>query len=453
MKNTTITEIINLWDKVLSIVSEQFDKQLYDAFFKNTKIDSINGDKINVLCDSELTKTVLEEKYLPFLESTVNKITGSNYHIAFYTSKDEIVYTPKNDLSTSSQFFKRNIIDPNYNFDNFVVGPFNNEAHKASLIVASNPGTFYQTLFIYGGSGLGKTHLLNSIGNYIKENNPTKKVLICSSQDFINEYLEFVSTDSRKELLTKFLRKFDVFLIDDIQMLKDKRKTQEFFFQIYEEFRQSGKQVVLTSDKLPGDLDGIDTRLITRFTSGLSVPICQPDVDTCVEILKKKIVASGFELENYDPQVFALLANAFKDSIRSLEGALIRLNFFASLNRIQYINLEVTEQALEGMFDSKAAKEKISERKILEAVASYYGISVSQIIGKIKTANIAFARHLAIYLIRTLLDTPYKKIGETFAGRDHSTVMHSVEKIQKLVDNDTQIRNIVNDVKSRISSK
>lgn len=452
MSYTGITEINTLRATVLSTISDEIDKTIFDAFFKNTKINNVAGDTINVICESKLTKSVLENKYLDFIESAVAKCTSSNYNVRFYLESENIEKSSKNDLSTSQEYFTSNFIDPNYTFESFVVGASNSEAHKASLIVATSPGTLYETLFIYGGSGLGKTHLLNAIANYIKEITPEKKILICSSQDFVNEYLDFVNSDSKKEQLINYIRKFDVFLIDDIQMLKDKKKTQEFFFNIYEHFRQNHKQVVFTSDKLPGELDGIDSRLITRFTSGLSVPVYKPDTETCIEILKKKISRGGYDLSNYDEDVIFFLADKFKDSIRSLEGALMRLNFYASINRAEHIDINLALDALKGMIDCSDAKTKITEQKILNTIANYYNLSVPQITGKIKTANIVNARHVAIYLIRTLLNTPYKKIGEIFSKRDHSTIMHSVEKVEESLKTDTQLKTVVDELKKRLES-
>ena len=452
MNYVGITEINTLWNNVLSNISNEIDKTIYDAFFKNTKIDSVKDNVINVICESKLTKSVLEQKYLNLVESAVEKCTSSNYSVRFYLNSNEVETPAQNDLSTSHEYFSNNFIDPNYTFDSFVVGPSNTEAHKASLIVATSPGTLYETLFIYGGSGLGKTHLLNAIANYIKDISPEKKILICSSQDFVNEYLDFVNSDSKREQLINFIRRFDVFLIDDIQMLKDKKKTQEFFFNIYEHFRQNHKQVVLTSDKLPGELDGIDSRLITRFTSGLSVPVYKPDTNTCIEILKKKITRGGYNIENYDEDVIFFLADKFKDSIRSLEGALMRLNFYASINRADHIDINIALDALKGMVDCSDAKSKITEQKVLNTIANYYNLSVTQITGKIKTANIVTARHIAIYLIRTLLNTPYKKIGELFSKRDHSTIMHSVEKVDELLKTDTQLKTVVDELKKRLQS-
>ena len=453
MRVNTITEITELWSKVLSSLSKEINKQIFDTFFKDLKVEGVEGNKFYIQCDSKLTKSVLDAKYIATLTKKVNELTDSTFEIEILLPGERENHTSTvNTVVSNNSFFKTNIIDPNLTFDTFVVGPSNNEAQKASLITAANPGQMYQTLFIYGNSGLGKTHLLNAIGNYIKENNPELKILLCSSQDFINEYLDFVNGSNKKEQLITFLRQYDVFLIDDIQMLKDKKKTQEFFFNIYEDFRQNRKQVVFTSDKLPGELDGIDARLITRFTSGLSVPLYKPEVDTCIEILKKKITRGGYDLSNYDDDVIHFIADKFKDSIRSLEGALIRLNFYASFNKVTHIDLDFCCEALQCMVDCSDAKSSVTEQKILNTIASYYNLSISQITGKIKTSNIAFARHIAIYLIRDMLNMSFKKIGDLFSKRDHSTIMHSVEKVEKMLKDDPQVQIVVNDLKKRIQS-
>lgn len=452
IKVNGISEITNIRDQILSIISTQVDKISFDAFFKDTKIDGIEGDTIYVVCKQQFLKSLFEQKYYKLFSDAAEQATQTNYKIVFRLEGEQVTNVVKNDLSTSWSFFRTNIIAPSLNFENFVVGPSNNEAQKASIMVATNPGTLYQTLFIYGNSGLGKTHLLNAIGNYIKETMPEKRVLLCSSQDFINEYLDFVNGTNRKEQLITFLKQFDIFLIDDIQMLRDKKKTQEFFFNIYEDFRQNHKQIVFTSDKLPGELDGIDARLITRFTSGLSVPLYKPDVKTCVEILKKKITRGGYDINSYDEDVIYFIADKFKDSIRSLEGALVRLNFYASFNKISHIDIDLCVEALQGMVDCSDAKETVTEQKILNSIASYYNLSISQITGKIKTSNIAFARHIAIYLIRDMLNLSFKKIGDLFSKRDHSTIMHSVEKVEKMLKDDPQVQTVVKELKKRIES-
>ena len=453
MNTTTVSQNKELWNNILALVSKENDKTIFDAFFRNTSIYKVDGSKIFILCESKLGKEILRDRFANYLSQKINQATSSNYTPIFVTQDDLKDKQKFVDSSTEEpSYFKNSIIDPNYTFDNFVVGPSNSEAQKAALYTATAPGGIYQTLFIYGGSGLGKTHLLSAIGNYIKNTLPEKKVLYFSSQDFLNEYLDFVSGDTRREQLYKFLKSFDVLLIDDIQMLKDKKKTQEFFFNIYEDFRQNHKQICFTSDRLPGELEGIDQRILTRFTSGLSVSITKPDTETCVQILKTKIVASGSDLSTYDDDVLVFMADKFKDSVRSLEGALIRLNFYASINKAEHIDLKLCTEALQSMVDVSDANSKVTEQKILNAVSSYYSLSVSQITGKIKSGNIVNARHVAIYLFRDLLNLPLKKIGAVFSGRDHTTIMHSVEKIDKMLKTDVQTQTAIAELKKRISS-
>ena len=453
MNTTTVSQNKELWNNILALVSKENDKTIFDAFFRNTSIYKVDGSKIFILCESKLGKEILRDRFANYLSQKINQATSSNYTPIFVTQDDLKDKQKFVDSSTEEpSYFKNSIIDPNYTFDNFVVGPSNSEAQKAALYTATAPGGIYQTLFIYGGSGLGKTHLLSAIGNYIKNTLPEKKVLYFSSQDFLNEYLDFVSGDTRREQLYKFLKSFDVLLIDDIQMLKDKKKTQEFFFNIYEDFRQNHKQICFTSDRLPGELEGIDQRILTRFTSGLSVSITKPDTETCVQILKTKIVASGSDLSTYDDDVLFFMADKFKDSVRSLEGALIRLNFYASINKAEHIDLKLCTEALQSMVDVSDANSKVTEQKILNAVSSYYSLSVSQITGKIKSGNIVNARHVAIYLFRDLLNLPLKKIGAVFSGRDHTTIMHSVEKIDKMLKTDVQTQTAIAELKKRISS-
>ncbi len=453
MNTTTVSQNKELWNNILALVSKENEKTIYDAFFRNTSIYKVDGSKIFILCESKLAKEILRDRFANYLSQKINQATSSNYTPIFVTQDDLKDKQKFVDSSTEEpSYFKNSIIDPNYTFDNFVVGPSNSEAQKAALYTATAPGGIYQTLFIYGGSGLGKTHLLSAIGNYIKNTTPEKKVLYFSSQDFLNEYLDFVSGDTRREQLYKFLKSFDILLIDDIQMLKDKKKTQEFFFNIYEDFRQNHKQICFTSDRLPGELEGIDQRILTRFTSGLSVSITKPDTDTCVQILKTKIVASGSDLSTYDEDVLFFMADKFKDSVRSLEGALIRLNFYASINKAEHIDLKLCMEALQSMVDVSDAKSKVTEQKILNAVSSYYSLSISQITGKIKSGNIVNARHVAIYLFRDLLNLPLKKIGAVFSGRDHTTIMHSVEKIDKMLKTDVQTQTAIKELKKRISS-
>ena len=456
MTTLTISEINMLWKKVLKVVSEQLgDKRAFDAFFKDTYIYSLEDDRIVIGCDSSLSTSVLENRYKDLISEALLTTKNQVFKISFL-SQDQITDSKENFSFQNNvkkvPFFKNNRLDPHYNFENYVVGVSNKEATQASLIVAKNCGTLYNPLFIYSQSGLGKTHLLNAIGNYIKENNPNLKVLFCSSQEFIDEYIKYVSGDKSDENLKDFITSFDALLIDDIQMLQDKSKTEEFFFSIFEIMIKRNKQIVLTCDRLPNELNGLDKRLVTRFLKGLTVSIQQPSTELCENILKKKIESTELSKIKIDDEVISFIASKFKNSIRDLEGALIRLNFYTTINQTKHIDMSFAQEALSTLIDTKPKRNKISIQKILNVVSSYYSITVSQLIGKNKTAKIVNARHVAIYLIRSELDVPFKQIGEQFSNRDHATIIYSVNKVEELLKTDKQMSIVINDLKKQIRS-
>ncbi len=446
-------ELNNLWKKVLEVTSEKVnERRVYDAFFKDTYIFSVDSNKMVISCPNSLSSTLISQKYSVMLSDIVTSISGTNYEMIFET---EEALLDKNKTETKVEktpFFPNNYLESLYTFDNFVIGPTNREAQSAALIVASNPGDFYNPLFIYSQSGLGKTHLLNAIGNYIREKLPLKKILFCSSQDFVDEYIKYVSGEKKEDDLKVFILGFDVFLVDDIQLLQNKTKTEEFFFAVFESFIRQGKQIVITCDRLPSELSGLSDRLVTRFLRGLTVEIQKPTTDLCLEILRKKIDNSTYNVKAFDDDVLYFIADSFKDSIRSLEGALNRLVFYCTINHLDHIDIDVTQDALSTLIDTKTNKNKISIQRILNVVATYYGINSSQITGKIKTKDIVFARQIAIYLIRTMLDTPYTKIGEVFGNRDHATIMYSYNKVEGMLKKDKEIPGVINKLKTKISS-
>ena len=453
MVSQTFSQISSLWQRILKSIDVQLGSpQIYDAFFKETYIHGIDGSNIIIVCDSVLAKTLLSSQYYDLIQSVVDKETGTDFELLFKT-KDDVKNATGRDFEKSSKpsFFENIILNPHYNFENFVVGPSNKEANQASLIVASNPGELYNPLFIYGGSGLGKTHLLNSIGNFIKEKQPLKKILCITAQDFLDQYLEYVNSSQKNDNLSSYIKSFDVLLLDDIQMLKDKTKTLEFLFDIYQSFLQSKKQVVLTSDRMPSELNGINERLVTRFMEGLTVQITKPDAFMCEEILKNKIKDSGMDVNLFDPEVISFVAERFKSSIRELNGALNRIMFIKDTFHAQRIDMALASQALSNITDISGAKTKVNENKILNVVSNYYNLSVNQITGKLKTAQIVTARHIAIYLLRTLLDMPFKSIGVIFSDRDHSSIMYAVQKVEKMLRKDQQLKLAIDELKKRIN--
>lgn len=448
--NDTNKDLRLLWSQVIRLIetSSSYNDNVYESFIKRTYFDSIENNKIIVGCETKMVSNVLKSTFKDIFVECIQKASGTNYDCIF-VPVEELKTTNKNDLLKNydeAPYFKNSFLVKNYTFSNFIVGHSNSEAQQASLYVAKTPGTLYNPLYIQGESGLGKTHLLNAIGNSIKETNPELKVLCISTQNFIEEYINFTRKSINDLNLTEFLKSYDVLLIDDIQLLKGKQKTTDFFFDTYTYFIQNNKQIVLTSDKYQNELEDIPNRLVTRFLSGLTVSIKKPDVSTCEQIIYKKLEGMGLSKDFLDDDVVSFVADKFKDSIRNLEGALIRLNFYATINRIQKINLNVAFEALQGLVDVNLAKNKLDENKIINVVANYYNISTSQLTGKIKTAQIANARQIAMYLIRTKLDTPYKKIGILFSNRDHSTCMHACEKVENSLKTDKQIQAVINDL-------
>ena len=320
------------------------------------------------------------------------------------------------------------------------------------MFVASNPGkTLAQPLFIYSNSGLGKTHLLHAIGNYIKNARPNFKILYISTSDFVEEYVRYVKGEKEAESLKDFFASVDVLLLDDVQMLANKVKTQEMFFAIYNKLIDSSKQVVITSDKQPNELNGLEDRLVTRFCKGLVMRINEPDQNTCVEILRKKIEANGLDLERFDDAVLYFFADKFSKNVRELEGALNRLIFYVvSLKQTDKITMDVAMDAVQSLTGGKSVSSTLSEQKIINVVSDYYNLTPSQLTGRIRTGQIALARHIAMYLIRITLDIPLKKIGDMFGGKDHTTVMSAVQKVDKELKTDSELKAAIDELQKRI---
>ena len=456
MNTNTLSETTALWNRVLNALSASdkiSDSRIFDQFFKDTYIYSINGKEMIVACNSSLACTLLHDKYQDLVNKTVDDLTGTNYEITFANSADLKTQKPSEIIQQNKPKFLQNCeLSQNYTFDNFVVGPSNKEASQASLIVASNPGQLYNPLFIYSQSGLGKTHLLNAIGNYIKEQRPASKILFCSSQTFFEEYQQSIHNQNDSDAFREYIKSFDVLLVDDIQFFQNKKSTEEFFFNIFEHVKANKKQLVLTSDRSPSELRELDPRLQTRFASGLQISILKPTTEMCEDILKKKIEATGLSLSMFDDEVLFLLADKFKNSIRDLEGALNRLLFYTNMNHADHIDLSIAIEALQSLIDVGDSKSKVSVQKILNVVASYYNLSVSQITGKIKTGQIVNARHVSIYLIRNILDIPLKQIGEVFSNRDHTTIMHSLNKVEEMLKTDRQTKIVIEELKKRIDA-
>ena len=455
---TSISETTRLWEKALKKIQEKInDKKAFDSWFENSYIYDVNGNVISVVVANKVAKALLTTNYSDLINSIVNDLTDDEYIIKIYTEED-LASKPKSikvktvEEESEPQYFKNAKINPKYTFDNFVVGDFNKEAHKAALYVAKNGGTMFNPLFIYSHSGLGKTHLLHAIGNDILQNRmPNARILYITANDFVNEYIRFVKAE-RDESMQNFFNGVDVLLIDDIQFLADKVKTEEMFFYVFQDMTNKGKRIIITSDKQPASLKGLEERLITRFAQGLTVKINDPDRDTCVKILKEKFEESGINSNKIDENVAYFLADKFSKNVRELEGAVNKIAFNAiNLGENDVISMDVAIEAIGSLKGGKAVATQLSEQKIINIVADYYNLTPSTLSGKSRVGQIALARHIAMYLIRKHLDVPLKKVGEMFGGKDHTTVMSGIEKVEKELKTDEQLRKAIEELEQRLS--
>jgi chromosomal replication initiator protein len=448
----SVSEIAQLWDRILDrLQSKLNDRHIYDSFFSDSYIHSIDGNTMVVVVNSGLAANLLSTKYNDLVLGVVRETTESEFVVSFV--HQGTLPSIQKRIEKKPPFFANSFINRKFTFDNFVVGPSNREASQASLLIASNPGKLYNynPLFIYSHSGLGKTHLLHAIGNYIKDTVSSLKVLYISTDDFVDEFIKYVHGDRESENLKDFFKGIDVLMVDDIQFLADKVKTEEMFFHIFNALINSGKQIVLTSDRHPSDLKGLEARLVSRFNSGLTMNITKPDQETCVAILKQKITSNGLDIETFDEDVLRFFAERFSANVRELEGALNRLLFYIiNIKQAKHIDMAVAIESVQPLIGNGAPKSLLTETKIINTVADFYNLTPSQLTGKIRTSQIALARHIAMYLIRSMLDLPFLKIGALFGGKDHSTVMNAVSKVDKSLKTDTSLISAIDQLQKRL---
>jgi chromosomal replication initiator protein len=448
----TLSEIAQLWARVLDRLQTKInDRHIFDSFFVDTYIHAIEADEIKVVVSSGLASNLLSTKYIDVLALTVAEVTQTNFKLVFL-QKGELEKNIKANEKKSS-FFANSFVNRKYTFDNFVVGTSNREAHQAAVLIASNPGKLfnYNPLFIYSQSGLGKTHLLHAIGNYVRENAPSLKVLYITTDDFVDEFIKYVSGEKDSDNMKDFFKAIDVLMVDDIQFLSEKVKTEEMFFHIFNHLVNAGKQIILTSDRHPSEIRGVESRLVTRFNSGLTMNITVPDLPTRVAILKKKIEANGLDITYFDEEVFHFFAERFSNNVRELEGALNRLVFYViNIKQTKHITMALAIESVQPLIGSGVTLSSLTENRVINTVADYYNLTSQQLTGRIRTNQIAMARHIAMYLIRTLLDVPFLKIGALFGGKDHSTVMNAVKKVEKSLKVDEAIATAVDQLEKRL---
>ena len=447
----SITELNHIWDKVLDNLAQKIDdRRFFDVFLSGSKIYSLEGSTMLISVSSSLAVNILSTKFLQDITTAVKEVTGQSVNISFEVV-DNLKQQPVK-VVEETKYFKYTNVNESLTFDNFVAGPCNIEAKQASLLIAQNPGfRDYNPLFIYSDSGLGKTHLLSAIVNYVKEGGQGKKALYCSATDFLEEYMLAATGEKEIDKLKKYIISHDILLIDDVQMLGGKEKTTDFLFQIFQKMYTANKQIVITSDKHPSELKGFDERLKSRFSGGLSISIASPDVQTCVSILKSKINAGPLDINVFDQEVLDFIGQKFSKNIRNIDEALHKLLWYTTVFKPgKHIDMEIAMEALQPLVDVRAEKQKLSEQRIINVVADYYSLTPSQVTGNSREGKIALARHVSMYLIRSMLDIPFTRIGMIFGGKDHSTVMSGVEKVERELKTNSNLQEAITELKKRL---
>ncbi len=447
--------IDNLWDNFLEKIKSRISSLSYDTWFKNTKLLSLDNNVAKILVDSPLQKKSLQETWYQTISDVFSEITNTSFDFDF-VFEDEIENNSNIDIQNIGVPLntpEKSNLNSKYTFDSFIVGDSNKFAYMAAVSVAENPGKTYNPLFLYGNSGLGKTHLMHAIGNFIIENS-NKKVLYVTSEQFISDFLNLNKKDesgTNFNYIDSFKNKYravDVLIIDDIQFLGGATQTQQEFFNTFNNLYDDNKQIIISSDRSPDDLKKLEDRLRTRFNWGLSVNIYPPDYEMRVQILRKKILGQNME-GTINDDVISYIANNCESDVRQLEGALTRVIAYATMFNTNEINLSLAIDALKDYL-SKSSFTKNNIQKIQQVVADYYNITVDDLKSKKRKASIAFPRQVAIYLCRTLTDESFPKIGIQFGGRDHSTIMHSVDKISTEINNNNQFKSIIEELKKKI---
>lgn len=439
-----------IWDSFIEEIKKSTSKLSFDMFFSDLSLYKLDVDNKIIYIQLEDISIIkfLREKYIVQIEDIFSRMLGDDFQVVI-KSKDEYKSNKidkKKKVRKSLYKDNSKLFNPKFNFENFVVGGNNRFAYAASLAVAESPAEAYNPLFLYGGSGLGKTHLMQAIGIQVIKNDPTSNVLYISSETFTNELIEAINTQNTNQFKEKY-RNIDILLIDDIQFLEGKEATQEEFFHTFNTLYENNKQIVISSDRPPSNLQKLDERLTTRFGFGITADVQPADFETRVAILKKKIELADIELDSDIEEVCNLIAEKIKYNIRELEGAMNRMISFSEIMNNK-IDLDFAKIVLKDIY--RDTDKAIAPERIRSTVASYYDIKVSDLDSKRRTAEIALARQVAMYLCRESTDFSFSKIGEIFGGRDHSTVMSNCNKIQILYQEDEIIKYDIDEINKKL---
>ena len=448
--------IEELWQRTLQEIEKKISKPSFDTWLKSTRALSLEGNTIIVEAPNDFARDWLDGNYKELLMDIIDQLIGERVNIKFvipqakneeFAIQRNHIQSKQNNRQTSETTSHRNMLNPKYTFETFVIGSGNRFAHAASLAVAEAPAKAYNPLFIYGGVGLGKTHLMHAIGHYVLEHNPTANVVYVTCEKFTNEFINSIRDNRPDDFRNKY-RNADILLIDDIQFLAGKESTQEEFFHTFNTLHSENKQIVISSDRPPKEIPTLEDRLRSRFEWGLITDITPPDLETRIAILRKKAKAEALDIPN---EVMIYIANQIDTNIRELEGALIRVVAYSSLEN-RDITSELAAEALKGIIPNTKPK-VITIQNIQKVVSDHYGIKIEDFKSKKRTKNIAFPRQVAMYLSRELTDLSLPKIGEEFGGRDHTTVIHAHDKISNLIQTDKQFEKEIQELEKLIRAE
>lgn len=446
-------DLAEIWIKFTDKFKESVSEKVFDVWINPIMPLEVTDTYYKVAVQNNFFKKVIEEKYAKTIESILSSIMEKNITLIIDTIEEsegkQIIPEIKPAEEPMRPLFKaeredeidESNLNPKYVFENYVMGNSNRFAYAAALAVANNPASTYNPLFLYGGVGLGKTHLMHAIGNRIKQNDPTMKVLYISSENFTNEIINSIYNKNTEAFRRKY-RNIDCLIIDDIQFLKGKEQTQVEFFHTFNDLRDSNKQIIISSDRLPKEIETLEDRMRSRFESGLIADIQPPDLETRMAILRQKAVNDKIELPN---EVLTLLATSITSNIREIEGVYTKVVAYSSLMNVP-VTLDITKKILDDMGNVVQVKQ-ITFESITQAVAEHYHIKVDELFNKKRTQNIAYPRQIAMYLCREMADMSYPRIGELFGGRDHTTVIHAYEKISNKSKIDSKLQNDLNALK------
>lgn len=446
-------QLYNLWQRALEMLKMELTEISFNTWIKTIEPVSMNSNLIELGVPADFNKGILETRYTTLIQNAIKQVTSKHYTVTFVSPSEEKSrkYSGSSENSFSENSFNDDgaisILNPKYTFDTFVIGNGNRLAHAASVAVSESPANAYNPLFLYGGVGLGKTHLMHAIGHYVLSQNASSKVLYVSSEKFTNELINAIRDDRNEEFRNKY-RNIDILLMDDVQFIGGKERTQEEFFHTFNALYEANKQIIISSDKPPKEITTLEDRLRSRFEWGLIADIQAPDLETRIAILRKKA-----QIENLfvSDEVIAFIADNIASNIRELEGALNKVIAYSSLTEHE-IDIDLAKEALKDLLSATRAR-VINCQVIIEAVSRYFDLRPEEFKSKKRNREVSFPRQIAMFLCRDLTDLSLPKIGDEFGGRDHTTVIHALSKISDSIESNSETRRAVEELKRNIVGK